>query len=124
MSFRPQRLAEQIHHVLSEILLGGVKDPSLLSVTFAGVEVTRDLQLARVYYTVLGDENDQKEAQVGLKRATPFLRRAIGDELQVRKVPDLRFIYDGSQAQGRRIDELLRQAREMENNDSEDSSDD
>lgn len=120
-NFRAERLAEQIHQVLSGLLISGAKDPALALVTVTSVDVTRDLQLARVYYTVTGDDSDKKAAATGLKRASAFLRHALGEEIQVRLVPELRFNYDSSIEQGRKIEDLLRQARKMESDDQQDS---
>ena len=55
--------------------------------------MTADLQLARIYYTVL-DESNRREAARGLRRAKTYLRRAIGQRLQLRQVPELRFVFD------------------------------
>jgi len=124
--FRPERLAEQVKQVLIELLLYGVKDPRLADVSVSDVEVTRDLQLARVYYTVNGDEQERKDARKALEKATPFLRHNLADELEVRTVPDVKFIYDDSQERGRRIDDLLRQVGGVDekSDDAGDSADD
>lgn len=123
--FRPQRLAEQINRILSELLLFGTKDPQLIDVTITDVEVTPDLQMARVFYTVNGDAQEKKDAKKALERATPFFRHTLGSELQVRVVPDVRFQYDESLDHGRRIDDLLRQINtEGTSNDPGDSADD
>lgn len=111
-SHRPERVAGQIHKIISELLLSGnIKDPRVALVTLTEVQVTRDLRLARVYYTVLGSDEERAEAAEGLTRVASFVRRSLGQELRLRHVPELRFEYDSSAETGRRIDELLRSTR-------------
>jgi ribosome-binding factor A len=81
----------------------------LASVTLTEVRVSPDLLLARIYYSVLGDENDKAEAAKGLESALSFLRTFLADRVQLRFVPELAFEYDASYEYGRRIDELLDQ---------------
>lgn len=111
-SYRPERVAGEIHRVISELLLSGnIKDPRVALVTLTEVQVTRDLGLARIYYTVLGDKAEKAEAAEGLQRAAAFVRRTLGQEIRLRHTPELRFEYDNSAETGRRIDELLRNTR-------------
>ena len=73
------------------------------------VQVSPDLQLARVYYTALGDEKARAATAQALDRATPFLRRQIGARLRLRRTPDLKFVYDPSIAGQDRIEQLLKE---------------
>jgi len=84
------------------------RDPRLADVTITAVDITPDLMLARVSFTVMA-EGDEKvsEAQAGLERATGFLRTQLAARLQLRFMPHLAFELDKSAAYGRRIDELL-----------------
>lgn len=108
-SYRPERVAGQIHKVISELLLSGeIKDPRVALITLTEVSVTRDLSLARIFYTCLGDEEQRREAADGLVRVAPFVRRLLGQEMRLRHMPELRFEYDKSSDTGRRIEELLR----------------
>jgi ribosome-binding factor A len=104
---RQRRVAELIHRELSLILMREVRDPRLADVTVTEVQVTPDLLLARVYFTVLGDDEEQKEALAGLKKANGFLRTQLGGRIQQRFVPELVFEVDRSAEYGRRIDRLL-----------------
>lgn len=92
---RIRRVAERVRTQLSTLLGQFARDPGLLSVTITDVRMTADLQLARVYYTLL-DGSDRRSAVRGLRRAQPYLRREIGQRLQLRQVPEIRFLYDDS----------------------------
>lgn len=108
-----------MHKIISELLLSGeIKDPRVALVTVTEVSVTRDLGLARIYYTTLGDSEEKNETAKGLARVAPFVRRLLGQQMRLRHVPELRFEYDRSIDTGRRIDELLREAGTSEQDDS------
>jgi ribosome-binding factor A len=84
-----------------------VHDPGVGFLTLTRVKVTPDLQLARVYYTSLGDEKAQRETARALRRAGPFLRRQLGQRIRLRRVPELEFFYDESIAENDRIEQIL-----------------
>jgi len=104
---RALRIAEQVRREVAELLHSGVKDPRVGMVTISDVEVSRDLKHAKIYFTVLGDQDLIDSSQTGLDSAVGFLRHELGKRLKVRTVPDLRFIYDHSLLQGERIDALI-----------------
>lgn len=104
---RPDRVGEQIRQELSQILSQQVQDPGIGFLTLTRVKVTPDLQMARVLYTVFGDEKQRKDTQKALERALPFLRRQIGSRIRLRRVPDLQFFYDESVAHQDRIEKIL-----------------
>jgi ribosome-binding factor A len=106
-SRRQRRVAELIHRELSLLLMLDARDPRLANVTVTAVDITPDLLLARVYFTVLGDDQKVAEAQAGLERATGYLRTQLAARVQLRLVPHLTFALDKSAAYGRHIDELL-----------------
>ena len=109
---RQRRVAELIHRELSLLLLHEVRDPRLAAVTLTGVEVTPDLLLARIHFSVLGTDEDGKEATAGLEHARGYLRTQLAGRVELRFVPDLEFRLDKSAAYGQRIEELLEQIRE------------
>lgn len=110
---RPQRVGDQIRQELSELLSrGAVHDPGIGFITLTRVTVTADLQLARVYYTSMGDARARRETERALERATPFFRRHLGGRLQLRRVPELEFRYDESIAHQDRIERILNELRE------------
>ena len=104
---RPDRVADQIRGEIGQLLAREVHDPGIGFVTITRVQVTPDLQHARVYYTALGDDRTRRNSDRALHRAIPFLRRQIGSRLRLRRVPELEFLYDESIAGQDRIEQLL-----------------
>jgi ribosome-binding factor A len=114
-SHRPDRVGDQIRQVLSELLSRGtVHDPGIGFITLTRVKVSPDLQQARVYYTTMGDEAARKQTAKALERATGFFRRLVGDRLQLRRVPELRFQFDESVMHQGRVEQILRELHEEE----------
>jgi len=108
---RPDRVADQIRSELATLLVREVHDPGIGFVTLTRVQVSPDLQVARVLYTVLGDAQARESSAKALGRATTFLRRQIGSRLRLKRTPELRFIYDDSVAGQDRIEQLLNEIR-------------
>jgi ribosome-binding factor A len=108
---RPDRVADQIRSELASLLSREVHDPGIGFVTLTRVQVTADLQQARVLYTALGDEKTRAASARALERAAPFLRRQLGARLRLRRTPELRFIYDESIAGQDRIEQILSELR-------------
>jgi ribosome-binding factor A len=104
---RPARIGDQLRVELSELLSRSVQDPGIGFLTITHVKVTPDLQIARVYYTTLGDDRARRESRRALERAAPFLRRQIGSRLRLRRVPQLEFFFDESIERGDRIERIL-----------------
>ena len=104
---RNQRLGAQIRRTLSELLRFEVKDPSLASVSLTTVDLTRDLSVAKVYFSLLNPADDPGPAMQGLNRAAGFLRGKLGKALQVRHIPELRFVHDDSIEHGAEISRLI-----------------
>ncbi|HEY7502071.1 MAG TPA: 30S ribosome-binding factor RbfA [Vicinamibacterales bacterium] len=109
MSNRPIRVGEQIREVLTDLVAREVHDPGIGFITLTRVDLTADLQLARVYYTTMGDEKARRESSRALERARPFLRRHLGRRLRLRHVPDLQFFFDDSIERHDRIERILQQ---------------
>ncbi|MEJ2631925.1 MAG: 30S ribosome-binding factor RbfA [Acidihalobacter sp.] len=107
---RTLRVGEQIHRELAELIRTELKDPGIGMVTLGDVEVSKDLAYARVYYTVLGEGEAVQTTGAALGRAAGFLRRELGRRMRLRIVPELRFVYDDSQARGDRLDALIAEA--------------
>jgi ribosome-binding factor A len=105
---RPDRVADQIRGELGQLLAREVHDPGIGFVTITRVQVSPDIQQARVFYTALGDEKARRNSERALARAIPFLRRQIGARLRLKRVPELKFLYDESIAGQDRIEQLLR----------------
>jgi ribosome-binding factor A len=113
--YRPDRVGDQIREELSELLTRGeVHDPGIGFITLTRVQVSPDLQMARVFYTTLGDAKARQETARALNRATPFFRRQIGSRLRLRRVPEFEFRFDESIAHQDRIEQILRDLHEEE----------
>ena len=104
---RPERVGEEIREELAALLVREVKDPAIGFLTLTRVKVSPDLQLARVFYTTLGDDKARKDTEKALARATPFLRRHIGARVRLRRVPELRFEFDRGVEHQDRIEKIL-----------------
>jgi ribosome-binding factor A len=104
---RPDRVADQIRSELATLLAREVHDPGIGFVTLTRVQVSPDLQVARVMYTVLGDAKARESCARALGRAATFLRRQIGSRLRLKRTPELRFVYDDSVAGQDRIERIL-----------------
>jgi ribosome-binding factor A len=107
MGNRPERVGDAIRDELSQLIAREVHDPGIGFITFTTVKVSPDLQLARAYYTMMGDEKARRDTAKALGRATPFLRRQLGQRLRLRRVPELQFFYDESIAHQDRIEQIL-----------------
>ena len=107
MGNRPERVGEAIRDELSTLLARDVHDPGVGFIALTQVKVSPDLQLARVYYTSMGDEKSRRETAKALGRATPFLRRQVAQRLRLRRAPELQFFYDESIAHQDRIEQIL-----------------
>jgi ribosome-binding factor A len=102
-----RRVNEHLREVIaSEVVL--LKDPGLGFVTITAVETSPDLRAARVYYSVLGDEEQQAETAAALHRASSKIRAATGDRVRLKYLPRLEFEFDESVERGVRMDRLLR----------------
>ena len=108
---RPDKVGEQIRIELTQLLARDVRDPAVGFITLTKVAVTPDLQLARIYYTSMGDEKARRETEKALGRALPFLRRQIAQRVRLRRVPELEFFFDKSVAQHDRIEQILQELK-------------
>ena len=106
-STRPSRVGDQLRAEISDLIARQVHDPGIGFLTITQVTVSPDLQVARVYYTTLGDERARRDTAKALGRATPFLRRQIGSRLRLKRVPSLEFFFDESIERGDRIERIL-----------------
>jgi ribosome-binding factor A len=114
---RPDRVADQIRSELATLLAREVHDPGIGFVTLTRVQVSADLQLARVLYTALGDDKARASSGRALERAAPFLRRQLGSRLRLKRTPELRFVYDDSIAGQDRIEQILNELRAADHDD-------
>jgi len=107
---RASRIADQIQRDLSELIRFEVKDPRVSLVTVSAVEVTRDLEHAKVYVTSMAPDHDPEHTTAALQHAAGFLRSQLARSLKLRTVAHLQFIYDVSVERGIRLTQLIDQA--------------
>ncbi|WP_439818135.1 30S ribosome-binding factor RbfA [Weissella paramesenteroides] len=109
-NFRVGRLEQEIQREINDLLLKRIRDPRIEGVTVTGVEVTGDLQQAKIYYSVLSElASVNKKAAEGLDAATGLIRKELGSRLRIYKTPELKFVKDESVQYGNKIDDLIRQ---------------
>ena len=104
---RSDRVSDLLKEEISQLLLREVKDPHIGFITITDVEVSKDLQVAKVYYTILGDEKQLRESAQALSRVSRFIKRQLGKKLRMRHIPDIIFKYDHSLDYGDKIDHIL-----------------
>jgi ribosome-binding factor A len=112
---RPERVGHEIQHAVAELLSrGALRDPRIGFITITGVKVSPDLRVARIYYSMMGTEEEIAQTQQGLDAAKGFVRREVTKAVQLRVSPEVFFSYDESVARGDRIDRLLREMKAKE----------
>ncbi|WP_186577429.1 30S ribosome-binding factor RbfA [Aquibacillus kalidii] len=105
---RANRVGEQMKKELGDIIGRKIKDPRVGFVTVTDVEVTGDLQQAKVFISVLGEDKQKQDTLVGLAKAKGFIRSEIGKRIRLRKTPELFFEFDEAIEKGNRIEHILR----------------
>jgi ribosome-binding factor A len=105
-----RRVDEAVRAVLSDAITKQMKDPRVGFVTVTAVKTSPDLRHARVYVSVLGDDEEREESLVGLRSAHGFLQARVATELRLKHTPTLEFAYDETIDRGLRIGELLDEA--------------
>lgn len=111
---RTGRVGEQIKKELSQLIQTELKDPRIGFITVTGVDVTNDLSQAKVYLSVLGDDEQKAASLKGLEKASGFLRSELGKRIRLRHVPELIFKFDESIAYGSHIEKLLTEIGDRE----------
>ncbi|MCG7407449.1 30S ribosome-binding factor RbfA [Paenibacillus sp. ACRRX] len=109
---RTGRVGEQIKKELSLLIQTELKDPRIGFLTVTGVDVTNDLSLAKVYLSVLGDEEARENSLKALDKANGYLRSELGKRIRFRHTPELVFKLDTSIEYGSRIERLLNDVRD------------
>ena len=107
---RARRVADQIQRELPELIRQEVKDPRVGMLTITEVEVNRDMEFAKVFFTTLGSQTEHEACLEGLKRASGFLRTQLSKRMQLRVVPKLSFVYDHSVERGMQLSQLIESA--------------
>jgi ribosome-binding factor A len=114
MSYRKQKLEEQIRRIVSELLIREIKDPRIGFATITGVELDKDYSTAKIGVSVLGDPRDLRKTLEGLQSAAPYIQHRVGKSLSIRVTPKISFYLDSSIAEGTRMVSLLNRLEEAE----------
>ncbi len=125
---RTQRVSHFLHEELARLLRGTVRDPRVQEVNLTGVEVSRDLSHAKVFFTLMSDASREERAEMTavLSKVSGFLRSELAKASTMRTVPRISFRFDESVGRGRDMETLLREARradeQLRTGNSEDAS--
>lgn len=110
---RVERVAELIKREVSQMLLNGIKDDrvgtGMVSVT--DVNVSGDLQHAKIYVSIYGTQEAKAETMAGLKSATGYVRSELGSRVRLRRTPEVMFVEDDSIERGTNVLTLLNRIR-------------
>ena len=104
---RSKKVAGLIKIEISRIIQTRLKDPLVGFVTITDVVLSDDLKIAKIYFSVLGDEVQKTNSLKGLKRARSFMQNELGSRIRLRYLPELRFFLDESWSYGAKIDQIL-----------------
>ena len=105
MSIKIDRLNNSFVEKISEVLHNDIKDKIVSLVTITDARVTNDLSFVKVYFTTLND--DKKEVLMALNRAKGFIRSKLCEKMQIRKMPEINFVYDESIDYGKKIENII-----------------
>lgn len=108
---RLKRVSNLIKEIISEVILNEMKDPRIGFVTVTDVEVAPDLRAAKVYISVLGDEDQRAVTLKGLNNAAGFIHQRVKEQLTIKRIPSLNFVADGSIERGVRLCGLIDSVR-------------
>ena len=114
MSYRKEKLEEQIKRIISELLIREIKDPRIGFATITGVELAKDFSTAKVGISVLGNPRDIRKTLEGIRSATPYIQHRVGKALGIRITPKLTFFPDSSIAESTEMVNLLNKLEESE----------
>ena len=105
MSVKIDRLNNAFVEKISEIIHEDVKDSDVNMVTITDARITNDLSFAKVYITTL--DSDRKKVLDALNKASGFIRSRLCDKIQIRKMPEITFVYDESIEYGKKIEDII-----------------
>jgi ribosome-binding factor A len=111
---RASRVGDLILREIADLLMTRVKDPRVKKTTVTGIFVSKDLRYAKVFYSLIGNDQEILEAQKGLESATGFIKREIGLRMDLKYIPDIVFKHDPSLAEGDHMEKLFRRLNSEE----------
>lgn len=110
--YRNERVAGEIHRLMTELVYSELKDPLIPEfMSVNEVRMNRDLSLATIYVSTLGDEQEKNNMMKGLEKAKGYLRKRVAETINLRLAPELRFVLDESLERGNRMDALIEKVR-------------
>ncbi len=110
---RHARVEEEIRKVLSELLIFEMKDPRLEGVTISSIDLSADRSSCRVFFSLFGDSERERQAADGFVAARSYLRRGLGQRVHLRVTPELTFFRDKSYEYGDRMERLFDRLHEQ-----------
>ena len=111
---RAVRVGDQIFKEISYLLLERVTDPRVKGVTITGVDLSKDLKRARVFFSIMGDQDQVKRAQAGLDSAKGYIKREMGFRMTLKYIPEIMFMYDPSLKSGSEMEKLFEKLKSDE----------
>jgi ribosome-binding factor A len=114
MSYRKEKLEEQIRRIVADLLIKDIKDPRIGFATLTGVELSKDYAQAKIGVSVLGDPRALRKTLEGLQSATPYIQHKVGKSLGIRVTPKITFYLDSSVADATDMVNLLNRLEETE----------
>ena len=111
---RADRVADLVRAAVAELILRELKDPRIGMVTITAVDMSDDLKHAKVFFSVVGDDEVRKKSLAGLQSAAGFIRREVGRRLQLRYAPEIQFRLDAAPERAQRLAELLHSTHDEE----------
>jgi ribosome-binding factor A len=109
---RSDRVGDLLIELIAELLRREIRDPRVGAVTLTGAKVSKDLRHARIYYNLLGGYDGREAVSAGLRSASGFIRSKVGKQLKLKFVPTIEFVYDETEDEAQRINDLLRQVKD------------
>ena len=113
MSIKLERLSHTFVEEISKVLMSEVKDNDLKFITITDAKISSDLSYAKIYYTTL--KENKKEIDEALNKASGFIRTKLCDRVEIRKMPELHFVYDESIEYAQNIENIIENLKEDKN---------
>lgn len=115
MSIKLERLQNTFVEEISKIIKNNIKDKDIQFVTITATKISSDLSYAKIYFTTLKDDKRQ-EITKSLNKASSYIRSELCQKINIRKMPELTFIYDESIEYGNKIENIIEELKESDNN--------
>lgn len=103
---RPRRIADLLQRAIANALLREIKDPRLTQVSITAVDVSDDLRNAKIFFAI-HDDTKRAEVESALEKATPFIRHTVAEQVDLRYVPKIFFVFDETLQRANNISHLL-----------------